>query len=134
MPAKQKEILIVEDSDSLLKCMQEGVSEFDYKYFSCRADGAANGRDGLKKVLNHQYDLIITDMKMPEKDGPEFIKEIRKLENYKKTPIIFMSGYFRITPSDAYEEYSEDLIFLDKPFSMNKIRNFLKILFTTDQK
>lgn len=130
MPLNQKEILIVEDSESLLKCMQEGVSQFDYKYFSCRVDGAANGKVGLQKALSHQYDLIITDMKMPEKNGPAFIKEIRKIDSYKNTPIIFMSGYFRITPSDAYEAYSEDLIFLDKPFSMNKIRNFLKLLFS----
>ena len=130
MHTKLKEILIVEDSESLLKTMTQGITDFNFKSFSCRVDGAVNGRDGYKKALIQQYDLIITDMKMPEKDGPEFIKDIRGINSYKKTPIIFMSGFFQLTPSDSYESYAEDLIFLDKPFSMTKICNILNILFS----
>ncbi|NRA44003.1 MAG: response regulator [Oligoflexales bacterium] len=134
MDYAQKEILIVEDSESLLKCMLEGIKNFDFKFFKCSVDGAINGQEGLEKALHKQYDLIITDMKMPEKNGPEFIREIRNISTYEKTPIVFMSGYFRITPSDSYESYAEDLIFLDKPFSMKKIRNILKILFIDRKK
>lgn len=129
MTSELKKILIVDDSDALLSSMAQGISNHDHKYFTCEVDSAVNGEDGLRKVKSTQYDLIITDMQMPEKNGPEFIQEIRTLESYEGVPIIFMSGYFRVTPVDAYESFAEDLIFLDKPFNMKKIGNILKILF-----
>ena len=129
MEIKNKEILIIEDSKSLLSTMLKGLNQFDY--IKCRVDGAENGKEGLKKSKNILYDLIITDLQMPEKTGPEFIRELRKIDSHKKTPIILMSGYFNITPMSKYEDIirEDNLLFLDKPFNLRKVRNAIKYIF-----
>lgn len=45
------------------------------------------------KIKKIKYDLIITDCEMPEEDGIELIKKIRKQGENKETPILAMSGY-----------------------------------------
>lgn len=52
---------------------------------------AINGRDALKKFKIHHPDLIITDIRMPDMNGPELIHTIR--ESDEKTPIIVLSAY-----------------------------------------
>ncbi|NRA47106.1 MAG: response regulator [Oligoflexales bacterium] len=134
MDKVEKNILIVEDYSSLLDCMVEGISNYDYEHFSCKVDKASNGQEGLKKMTSHKYDLVITDMRMPKKDGPEFIRELRKLEAYKQTPIIFMSGYFRITAPELYQNVTKNLVYLEKPFNINKIRKTLKNMLLSSKK
>lgn len=52
---------------------------------------ADNGEEGLQKFIDHQPDLIITDVKMPDKNGIELVKAIRNID--KKIPIIVFSAY-----------------------------------------
>src|SRR5204863_296194 len=51
---------------------------------------AADGRDGLKQLRAERFDLIITDILMPETDGLEIVKDLRKASG--TVPIIAMSG------------------------------------------
>ena len=52
---------------------------------------AENGLDALEKVKGRAFDLIVTDINMPELDGIGLIKELRKLESCRFTPIIVLS-------------------------------------------
>ena len=131
--APDKEILIVEDSQALADNLKEGLSQFGC--VKCKVDCAIDGNEGLKKVKNNHYDLIITDFVMPKKNGSDFIRELRKINSYKETPVIFMSGYFKITPIEEYEDIiTEDhMIFLDKPFRLGKIRDAINYVFGGNQ-
>ena len=122
MKDKNQEILVVEDCNSLRNVMVAGLSKFNQ--VKCRVDGAINGREGLIMAQEISYDLIIADMIMPEKCGAELVRELRKVESHKKTPIIFMSGFFHVTPFQKYEDIIDQdaLIVIDKPFSMDKFR------------
>ena len=53
---------------------------------------AYNGQEGISLARASQFDLIITDMKMPEMNGIEFIKEIRKNKSYASTPILVLTS------------------------------------------
>lgn len=79
-------ILFVDDSHS----MRTLVS-------SCLVDAghsvkvAVDGQDGLQVASSSQYELIITDINMPKMNGIELIKELRKLSQYKFTPILILT-------------------------------------------
>ncbi len=52
---------------------------------------ASNGREGLDAARGDQFDLVLSDLMMPEMDGVEMTKEIRQLPGYGATPIIILT-------------------------------------------
>lgn len=52
---------------------------------------AADGREGLDRAASAKFDMIITDLNMPNMNGLEMIREIRKLPVQAGTPIIFLT-------------------------------------------
>jgi two-component system chemotaxis response regulator CheY len=52
---------------------------------------AANGVQGLGLAERSEFDLILTDLNMPEMDGISFIQEIRQRQNHKGVPIVFVT-------------------------------------------
>lgn len=64
-------------------------------------DSAGEGREGLWRLESQAFDIILTDVHMPTMDGIEFIRELRKMPNYAKTPVlVFTSDASRM----RYEE------------------------------
>lgn len=86
-------ILVIDDDASV----REVVSEM------LRMEGhdvtiAENGRDAIPMLAQQQFDLVITDLIMPEKEGIETIGEIRRTD--RDIPIIAISGGGRLGPGD----------------------------------
>ncbi|MDE3226574.1 MAG: response regulator, partial [Nitrospirota bacterium] len=52
---------------------------------------AADGVQALQIAERQKFDLVITDVNMPNMDGISFVKEVKKLPNYKFTPIIMLT-------------------------------------------
>lgn len=78
-------VLIIEDDYDIRVYFQKILERHGYAVSS-----AADGNEGLKKFWRDSFDVVITDMLMPEKDGVEVIQAIR--ERDKDIPIIAMSG------------------------------------------
>ncbi len=53
---------------------------------------AENGKEGIALAKASPFDVIITDIQMPEMDGIEFVSEIRKLPSYAHTPILVVAA------------------------------------------
>ena len=81
-----KEILVIDDSPVVLKQLRDAVRGAGH-----RVVGVLNGKSGLTTAQAYKYDLIFTDINMPGMNGLELIRELRKLPNYNKTPIIVLS-------------------------------------------
>tara|TARA_B100000029_G_scaffold183331_1_gene180896 strand:- start:226 stop:612 length:387 start_codon:yes stop_codon:yes gene_type:complete len=80
---EQKNILIIEDDPRVRKSIGEMFSE------SCKVEYAENGTEGLFKMTYNKYDLIITDLHMPNMNGVEMLELRSKKRPYdEKTPII----------------------------------------------
>jgi CheY-like chemotaxis protein len=82
---------------------------------------AVNGNDAIKIYQNNPTDLIITDLIMPEKEGIETIRELRR--DFPDVKIIAISGGGRIGP-DAYLTLAKKLgasYTLEKPFRQKEI-------------
>jgi len=82
-----KKLLIVDDSTMLRDMLNYALNEGGYNNVTEGVDGV----DGLEKAKADTFDLIITDINMPNMDGLELIKELRKLPQYIKTPILVLT-------------------------------------------
>jgi len=80
-------LLIVDDSTMLRDMLSYALNEGGYN----DVVEAVDGIDGLEKANSTQYDLIITDINMPNMDGLTFVEELRKLSQYSKTPILVLT-------------------------------------------
>lgn len=115
-------VLVVEDHFINQELMKEMLDRFD-----CDVDTAENGIEALERVENSHYSVIFMDLQMPEMDGFEATKEIRKIQERKKakTPIIAitanaMQGDQKKCLDAGMDDY------LSKPFELNDIENLLK--------
>lgn len=82
-----KTILAVDDSVTMLQTISLSLEKEGYKVIT-----ASDGVEGLKVLkAGEKFDVIITDVNMPNMDGIALTAEIRKLEKYKFTPIIVLT-------------------------------------------
>jgi two-component system chemotaxis response regulator CheY len=80
------EILTVDDSASIRQTIKITLGGAGHT-----VGEAANGRDGLMQAGGKRYDLIITDLNMPEMDGLTMIRELRKRQDFVGIPILFLT-------------------------------------------
>ena len=109
-------ILVVDDDQSVLDVMSEML----------RLEGhcveiAENGQEAVDCVADRLFDLVITDLIMPEKEGLETIADIRR--KYSEMPIIAISGGGRLGPNDYLEtaRYIGANATLAKPFARQEL-------------
>lgn len=81
-----KKILAVDDSISIRKSISFVLTQEGYEVVE-----AVDGVDGLAKAKEDKFNLVITDINMPNMDGIEMIKQIRQTDGYKFTPIIALT-------------------------------------------
>jgi two-component system cell cycle sensor histidine kinase/response regulator CckA len=110
----QGTILLVEDEEGLRALNARGLSSRGYTVLE-----AGNGVEAIEAFEKHgKVDLVVSDVVMPEMDGPTLLKELRQRDPDLK--IIFVSGY-------AEEAFSKNLpsqeqyAFLAKPFTLKQL-------------
>jgi len=81
-----KTVLIVDDSASLRQVVSITLKGAGYDVLE-----GCDGQDALAKLNGQRVHLIIIDINMPRMDGITFVKEVKKLPNYKFTPIIMLT-------------------------------------------
>lgn len=109
---KSGAILIVDDEPEFREMMTQVLTKEGYTV-TCAADGVQAG-----KIISHKtFDLVITDLIMPEKDGIELMNEMRW--KYPQLRIVAMSGGGHV-PREQYLRIARGLgahAVLEKPFS-----------------
>ncbi|MCQ2610765.1 MAG: response regulator [Treponema sp.] len=81
-----KKILAVDDSATIRTSISFVLNQENYEVTE-----AVDGVDALAKAKTEKYNLVITDINMPNMDGIELIKQLRQVEGYKFTPIIALT-------------------------------------------
>jgi two-component system chemotaxis response regulator CheY len=81
-----KLIMVVDDSASLRQVVSIALKGAGYDVVE-----ASDGKDALSKLKGQKVHLIISDVNMPNMDGITMVKEIKKLPNYKFTPIMMLT-------------------------------------------
>ena len=111
-------ILVIDDERAIRNTLKE-ILEFE----SYSVDIAENGRIGLERALAGTYDLIFTDIKMPEMDGMEFLTAYREgilQQNNEEAPVVVITGHGSV---DAAVESlkSGAFDFIQKPLDLNRL-------------
>jgi len=110
---KHGRILVIDDDAVACEFLQEALSREGYK-----VDTFTSGKEALKEELSH-YDLLMSDIRMPEIDGLQFLRHVR--EKWPDLPVILMTAYGSLeTTMEALRLGAWD--YISKPFSPGDIR------------
>ena|ERR1700756_2635378 len=112
----RKKILIVEDYEIVAQLMKEILEE------GFEVEVARDGAEGLEKIKQNGYNIIISDCNLPRMKGSELYLEVRKLSPDLAKRIIFTSGII----TDFIESTGNR--FLAKPFSHQQLIKAVKEL------
>ncbi|MFC1699228.1 HD domain-containing phosphohydrolase [Candidatus Omnitrophota bacterium] len=106
-------ILVIDDEDSICNLLKDSLSEKGYTVVT-----AQNAKEGLKKAKSEQFDLLITDLRMPQMDGLEIIRELNK--TCEDTVAIMITGYPSFeTVQEALRLSAYD--YISKPFNLEQV-------------
>ncbi len=111
-----KTILAVDDSVSIRKFITLALKVQGFKIVTC-----ADGMEALEALPNHQIDLMITDLNMPNVDGFELIRVVRQNPEYKNLPIIILSSLSDNNDIENGLKLGANS-YLIKPFNTKKIQ------------
>jgi CheY-like chemotaxis protein len=118
-----KKVLVIDDEQDILELW---ISQIKLMDILIEVHSATNGLEGLtltNAVPN--YDLIITDFKMPQMNGLEFIQKLRENHNYHETPVMFFTGY--LPELKEHTSNLENVFLFDKPFISDKLKTNIKM-------
>jgi CheY-like chemotaxis protein len=102
-------VLVIDDEGMIRSLVKNVLQQLDYA-----VETAQDGRAGIAKFDTGGYDLVITDVCMPEADGHQVVNHIRN-SAHRWTPVIGMSG----TPWNLNNHRFDEV--LPKPFGINKL-------------
>ncbi|MCO4794275.1 MAG: cyclic nucleotide-binding domain-containing protein [Bacteriovoracaceae bacterium] len=121
MISKRKSILLVEDEKDILDLMSETLEEN-----GLRTIKASDGLDASLKLKNESFDMIISDLHLPKKDGTTLVQEIIQ-EHGNDLPILVVTGDLDSYKTDI--SMHKCLNVLEKPFDLDVFaEKVLKIL------
>lgn len=117
-------ILIVDDKKENLYFLESLLNGFDYEVIS-----AVNGKDALKKLRSDSFNMIISDILMPEMDGFQLLRSVKIDNNLKDIPFIFYTATYT---DDKDKEFGLKLgacEYLEKPIDPEKIIKIIQGIF-----
>ncbi len=113
-------ILIIEDEEPIRRVLVRILTEEDASF---DVHEAVDGKDGLNKLKNNNYDLVLCDIKMPKLDGIEVLEKIKFSK--KMLPFIMLTGHGNVsTAVEAMKLGAYD--FISKPPDLNRLLNSVR--------
>jgi DNA-binding NtrC family response regulator len=119
-----KKILVVDDNTSIVRSLAHILKKEGHK-----VDTAYNGKEGINKIDEGQYDLVISDVIMPEKDGQDIANHINQSDH--KIPLIIITGGGSLLTKDMAIEIAKkhSPYFLKKPFDGQALKDKMAEVF-----
>lgn len=109
----RQKILVLDDEKSLITWLSYALEQKGYEVFSTTEPATA-----LSRIKEERYDCIISDIRMPQMDGFEFLKRVRKM--YPDVPVVFITAYGSMESAiNALRDRASDYIL--KPFAIDEL-------------
>jgi DNA-binding NtrC family response regulator len=121
--AEAKRILVADDDEVLRNMLLETLESMGYQ-----AVGVENGEEAIEKIQKEEFDLAITDIRMPKLDGLGFLKKCREIK--PRLPVVLITGYAQSYTAQTAKYEGADA-YLVKPFRIEKIEELVKKLLET---
>ncbi len=118
---RNKTVLVADDDVRNIFSLTRSLENYGMNVVS-----AIDGKDALKQLEDHEIDVVLMDMMMPEMDGYESLKHIRKNKKYKKLPVIAVTA-------KAMTEDREKCInagasdYITKPVDVDQLTSLLRV-------
>jgi two-component system, NtrC family, nitrogen regulation response regulator NtrX len=113
-------ILLIEDEAAIRRVLIKILTEENNTY---EVEEAADGLEGIEKVKDQDYDLILCDIKMPKMDGVEVLEAVKKLK--PEIPIVMISGHGDLdTAVNTMRLGAFD--YISKPPDLNRLLNTVR--------
>lgn len=113
-------LLVVEDETKVANVLTRGLNSEGFA-----VDVATDGKAGLGLATRYQYDLIVMDLMLPELDGTEMLRTLRKLNS--QVPVLILTARSALRDKiDNFEAGADD--YLTKPFAVTELLLRVKAL------
>ena len=112
MSAQQK-VLVVDDEAVVTRSCKRILTEAGYD-----VDTSESGLEGLDRALHEAFDLVVTDLRMPDMDGMELVRTLRS--KLPRTPVVVITGYGTV-PSAVEAARIGVSDYIEKPFTPEEI-------------
>lgn len=114
-------ILVVEDEAAIRRVLVKILSEENEAY---QVEEAADGLEGIEKIKDEDYDLVLCDIKMPKMDGVEVLEAAKKIK--PEIPLVMISGHGDLeTAVNTMKLGAFD--YISKPPDLNRLLNTVRI-------
>jgi len=118
----QMRILVVDDSEDNVEMLRR-LFEMD----GARVSTAAGGSEALEIIRDNDFEVILTDISMPEMDGFEFLRRLREMPLKRDVPVLALTGFGRA--EDVERARAEGFFsHVTKPIDVNKLVALLRTL------
>ena len=118
----QKEFLIVDDSEDTIAMLDQLL-----KISGANVTSATNGAEALRLASEREFDVVLSDISMPEMDGFEFLQRLRKISGREQIPVIAITGFGR--PDDVERVRAAGFFsHLTKPLNLDALAAVLEQL------
>jgi signal transduction histidine kinase/CheY-like chemotaxis protein len=115
----QRDFLIVDDSEDTIAMLDQLL-----KTSGANVTSATNGADALRLASEREFDVVLSDISMPEMDGFEFLQRLRKIAGREKIPVIAITGFGR--PDDVERVRAAGFFsHLTKPLNLDALAGVL---------
>ena len=122
---KDLKVLIVDDEEGIRE-----ILEYMFLDFGIAVDSCENGNIAFQKIQENIYDLVLSDIQMPELTGPDLLQLIRQDESLAQPKMIFITGGINVQNTDKYQEVFKLCNgFVDKPFDEKDLIKSINIAF-----
>lgn len=104
-----QKILIIDDDSYICKLLEKFLTKNGY-----RTDTAFSGTSAMKMITRNDYDLVVSDYRLPDRDGFDILEQVRQRNH--QTPVIIMTAYkeldtaIRLMKAGAFDYITKPLI------------------------
>jgi signal transduction histidine kinase/ActR/RegA family two-component response regulator len=110
-------VLVIEDEEHLRRMLLDTLASVGHT-----VEGAANGLEGLARFQRGTFDVVVTDLSMPECSGLDVTRAVKKMS--PGTPVVMITGWGDVMNPDRMGDTGVDLM-LVKPFKMERVLSVL---------
>ncbi len=126
MDQKKSRILVIDDEPLMRISIADALKDEGYQIFD-----TDSGREGLRLVQNDKFDIVITDLMLPEVDGMRILKACKQFS--PQTQVILITAYGSVaSATEAMKQGAYD--YLTKPFSMEDLILMIRRLLISSAK
>lgn len=112
--SRNSKILLVDDDIEICRYLKSELSDW-YRFVICN-----NGKEALKQLLSGDFDLVVSDVVMPEMDGITLLRNIKGNANISHVPVIMLTSKSEISDRLEGIKLGADA-YLAKPFSLEEL-------------